>query len=807
VVSHGNGFKSPVLTTCAVCLRTVYSLAFLTLLASFSASAQAQIAGPDVRVTYAGKPENEPDIAVLGDKAVAIWFRNRQANAISWGYSNNAGATWTQGGDLPFNSSNQGPLYHPSLAVDRFGNFYASAVLGDNVGEAVAVWRGGFQGGAFQWQSLMYAVPSVFGYVLPYDAPRIACDLDNGNVYLTYTRALRGSASPLLYQYQVCFVRSLDHGATWSAPVGLSGGACNGSRAAVGPDGELYVTWEDFATRQVLGRKSLNSGATFGGPFVVAPMLDNLGMSPPGWYPEWDRANPAFPYVGDYFAPDFPSLAVDRSVGPRRGRVYVTWTDYASGTTDAATGSVSDPDPNSYFGNATPVTIGQDIVGHFPWVETSGGDCDMYTFLGTAGQTIQLTGAITAVCCGYPDLPYPTTRGFTLICGPDSTQLVALSNGVIQEGPNVGLPAMTYTLPFTGRYYIDMGCGAVARETYVLSLRELHITSGQAARDHRDVVMVSSSDGGQTWSPKKLVNDDPPGFDNCFPEVKVDGLGQVHVAWYDRHDVPDRGTTVHTYWSVSRDGGASFLPSQRLSAQPSPWQYSGDGPNLGDHLGMTTDGTRAFVVWTQVAAPDTVDIHAVTITTDPATGTTITRFEVEPGTNAIGLSWLVADAGGLLGFRVERAIGEGEFESLTSELIPSHGIGDYSYQDQTAELGVRYRYRLAMVTSAGTTYEGPREAMLRTPVRRLALSPKVNPFHASLTMTLSLPKESFTRVHVYDLLGHLVAQVHDGVLAAGEHQLQWNGRDRSGEVAGCGLYLVRAEAGGQSVSHRIVRIQ
>jgi FlgD Ig-like domain len=772
-----------------------------------AASAHCQTIGPEVRVTYAGRPENEPAVAALAEKAVAIWFRNLQDNAISWGYSNDAGSSWKAGGNLPFSASNQGPLFHPSLTVDGAGDFYALAVLGDNVGWTLALWRGSFQGNAFQWQPLIYTVPSTFGYVLAYDAPRVTCDPDNGNLYVTYTRAIRFSANPLQYQYQINLVRSLDHGATWSTPLGLSSINCNGSRAAVGPNGELYVIWEDFGTRQVLGRKSIDSGATFGSPFILAPILDNLGMPPPGWYPELDRANPAFPNVGFWYAPDFPALAVDRSSGPHRGSLYATWTDYASGTVDPPTSSVGDKNPNSYFGNATPVVIGQDIVGHFPWVEFSGGDCDMFTFLGTAGQTIQISGSIFNACCGYPDLTHPVIQDFTFICGPDTTHLVALANGEIQESPGVGLPAMIYTLPFTGRYYINMGCGASTTEDYMLSLRELHLSLGQVARDHRDVVLVSSGDGGQTWSSKKLVNDDPPGFDNCFPDVAVDGLGQVHVAWYDRHDVPDQGMTVHTYWALSRDGGGSFLPSQRLSGQPSPWQYSGGGPNIGDHLGLATAGARTFVVWTQVAAPDTVDIHGVTITTDPATGTTIARFVVEPGINAIALSWLVADASELLGFRVERAQGDAEFESLAPGLIPSHGVGDYSYQDEKAESGVHYRYRLAVLTSAGTSYEGPLEATLQTSVKRLALSPKSNPFHTSLALTLALPREVYARVHVYDLQGHLVADVHDGVLTAGEHVIEWNGKDRSGGAAGAGLYLVRAEAGGQSVSRRVIRIQ
>src|SRR5438105_99687 len=82
------------------------------------------------------------------------------------------------------------------------------------------------------------------------------------------------------------------------------------------------------------------------------------------------------------------------------------------------------------------------------------------------------------------------------------------------------------------------GSGPYGR-SYALSLRELAMDSSPAARDHRDVVLVRSTDGGATWSDKVRVNDDPPRFDNSLPEVEVDGRGRVQVAWYDRRSATD----------------------------------------------------------------------------------------------------------------------------------------------------------------------------------------------------------------------------------------------------------------------------
>src|SRR5213594_3315608 len=68
------------------------ALAMIPMIATIGVGvSDAQSIGPDTRVTYGGRPENEPSIAVLGDKAVAVWFQNLQDNGASWGYSSDGG--------------------------------------------------------------------------------------------------------------------------------------------------------------------------------------------------------------------------------------------------------------------------------------------------------------------------------------------------------------------------------------------------------------------------------------------------------------------------------------------------------------------------------------------------------------------------------------------------------------------------------------------------------------------------------------------------------------------------------------------
>ena len=49
------------------------------------------------------------------------------------------------------------------------------------------------------------------------------------------------------------------------------------------------------------------------------------------------------------------------------------------------------------------------------------------------------------------------------------------------------------------------------------------------------------------------------------------------------------------------------------------------------------------------------------------------------------------------------------------------------------------------------------------------------------------------RLEIFDARGRLVRIVHDGVLAAGDHQLAWNGRDDSGRALASGVYVTDAD--------------
>jgi len=82
------------------------------------------------------------------------------------------------------------------------------------------------------------------------------------------------------------------------------------------------------------------------------------------------------------------------------------------------------------------------------------------------------------------------------------------------------------------------------------------------------------------------------------------------------------------------------------------------------------------------------------------------------------------------------------------------------------------------------------DAMPAAPGARL-LSPYPNPFNPNTTVSFSLERESRARVEILDFSGRRLRTLHAGVLPAGTHELQWDGRDDAGRAQASGVYLVR----------------
>jgi hypothetical protein len=70
-----------------------------------------------------------------------------------------------------------------------------------------------------------------------------------------------------------------------------------------------------------------------------------------------------------------------------------------------------------------------------------------------------------------------------------------------------------------------------------------------------------------------------------------------------------------------------------------------------------------------------------------------------------------------------------------------------------------------------------------------------NPFNPSTTIQYDLPKASFVKLYVYDVLGRVVANLADGIQSANSYTVQWNASNLSS-----GIYFYRIDARSQDGS-------
>src|SRR5262245_38944437 len=232
-----------------------------------------------------GSCQSEVSIAANGSNVVATWndgygiFLLPIGDTQGFGYSTDGGLTWTDGGPVPNNGSflwSSDPVVVVNEKTNVF--YYCGLIDNPNTGRnGIAISRGVFSGSTFAWDPpvVVRDYPNNSNLI---DKQWMAVDSLSGNLYMTFSNFTVVGQSAVSNSIQ--FTRSTDGGNTWSAPFTLSAtteaGLVQGSRPAVGPNGELYTVWH--AIGQFSGpnanspfgrdffriRKSTNAGVNFG---------------------------------------------------------------------------------------------------------------------------------------------------------------------------------------------------------------------------------------------------------------------------------------------------------------------------------------------------------------------------------------------------------------------------------------------------------------------------------------------------------------------------------------------------------------
>ena len=154
-----------------------------------------------------------------------------------------------------------------------------------------------------------------------------------------------------------------------------------------------------------------------------------------------------------------------------------------------------------------------------------------------------------------------------------------------------------------------------------------------------DIYYSKSEDGGDTWTPAVILNDDTSSQTHqFFPNLYVNDQGVLLVSWYDRRD-DSANVNTHYYMTYSLDGGDTFEPQIAVSTLPADFSVIGsENANfgVGEYTQIIASENYAIPVWADGRNNDgSIKIYTAFVELNTAWATAIERL----GTMHTGFSW------------------------------------------------------------------------------------------------------------------------------------------------------------------------
>ncbi len=110
--------------------------------------------------------------------------------------------------------------------------------------------------------------------------------------------------------------------------------------------------------------------------------------------------------------------------------------------------------------------------------------------------------------------------------------------------------------------------------------------------DNTDIWISKSTDGGDTWSEAKRVNDDDSNKQQFFTWMTLDGMnGDIYIVFYDRRNYDDKNTDV--YMARSTNGGDTF---ENILISETPF-FPSSSVFFGDYTNITAFDGQVRPIW------------------------------------------------------------------------------------------------------------------------------------------------------------------------------------------------------------------
>lgn len=294
----------------------------------------------------------------------------------------------------------------------------------------------------------------------------------------------------------------------------------------------------------------------------------------------------------------------DWTSGPRRGWLYLTWTQF-----DRYGSSSPSDSSRILFARSTDGGASFSVPLK---ISDRGGDAV------DTDDTVE--GAVPAVG--------PNGEIYVCWAGPRGLEFDRSTNGGVTFGADQVISDQPggWDFPIPGLYRcnglpvtkVDISGGPFRGRVYV------HWADNR--NGDYDIFLLSSDDGGLSWSPRRRINNDPVGNgkDQFMSWIDVDPIsGVIHSVFYDRRE--QSGVATDVYYAWSNDGGVTWI-NEKISATPFT-----PNPNVffGDYSGIAAYNGKVRPLWTRL------DGNVLSIWTALIDATVATEEQLilpEPGT-------------------------------------------------------------------------------------------------------------------------------------------------------------------------------
>lgn len=274
--------------------------------------------------------------------------------------------------------------------------------------------------------------------------------------------------------------------------------------------------------------------------------------------------------------------------------------------------------------------------------------------------------------------------------------------------------------------------------------------------------------------------------------VVMDDAG--NVVWFGDWDHPDTTKDTALFWNdqviISEGETINGMVLDEISNGDDAFAISDNGRWI-LFEGLFAGGISAAIL---------VEVDATVPVVEA-----VLHAAVEDG--GVALDWNVTEVDAVDAVTIARAV-DGAAPTVVAAWTGAEAARQGRWIDREVEAGVRYAYRLTVHYGDAVATSEEIEIVAGQAPRPTALLANVpNPFNPSTRLRFRLERAGDARLGLFDARGRQVRSFEITGLAAGEHEVVWDGRDDAGGVQASGVYYLRLTAGTQTFERPITLVR